>query len=158
MSTPGNLQAENCIIVIFGASGDLTSRKLVPALYDLHRQGRLPPKVCILGVARREKSDSGWRDELFPSVKKHSANFDEAKWKEFSQRIFYHAGDGSDPEAMKPLGDRCNQIGKDVGIVKGGEGLMEIDCGRLADGFNCGDQEATGAGDQGVGSVGDPSG
>jgi len=122
MSTPGNLQAENCIIVIFGASGDLTSRKLVPALYDLSRQGRLPPKVCILGVARREKSDSGWREELFPSVKKHSANFDEAKWKEFSQRIFYHAGDGSDPAAMKPLGDRCNQIGKDVGIIKGGEG------------------------------------
>ncbi|MGQ0627033.1 MAG: glucose-6-phosphate dehydrogenase [Phycisphaerales bacterium] len=119
MSNP--LTAENCVVVIFGASGDLTSRKLVPALYDLHRQGRLPPKMCILGVARRDKSDEGWREELTPWVTKHSANFDAAKWADFRKRIFYHAGDGSDPASMKPLGDRINAIGKEVGIMKGGD-------------------------------------
>ncbi len=116
------LLADNCVVVIFGASGDLTSRKLVPALYDLHRQGRLPPKMCILGVARREKSDDSWREELTPWVQKQSANFDAGKWADFRKRIFYHAGDGSDPASMKPLQDRYTAIGKEVGITKGGEG------------------------------------
>src|SRR5207247_5422358 len=56
--------AEPCTIVIFGASGDLTARKLIPAFYHLFREKQLPPPFRIIGFARRQKSDEGWRQEL----------------------------------------------------------------------------------------------
>jgi glucose-6-phosphate 1-dehydrogenase len=55
---------EPCVIVIFGASGDLTGRKLIPALYDLDRQGRLPEKLCVVGVSRTEMSDEAFRGKM----------------------------------------------------------------------------------------------
>ena len=55
---------EPCSIVIFGASGDLTSRKLIPALYHLFKEKQLPPAFRIIGVARREKTDESFRMEL----------------------------------------------------------------------------------------------
>jgi glucose-6-phosphate 1-dehydrogenase len=51
-------------IVILGASGDLTSRKLAPALYALHRKGRLPKETRIVGMSRSELTDQQWRDTL----------------------------------------------------------------------------------------------
>ena len=59
---------ENCIVVIFGASGDLTRRKLMPALYDLYRQKLLPEKFAILGVSRTEFSDESFRQKMFEDV------------------------------------------------------------------------------------------
>jgi glucose-6-phosphate 1-dehydrogenase len=118
MST-ATITAENSVIVIFGASGDLTKRKLVPALYDLFRQGRLPAKTCILGVARSFTTDDEWRKSLGPWVKQHSANFDQAKWDDFSKRVFCLAADASQAESMKPLAAKINKIGTDVGINKG---------------------------------------
>ena len=53
-----------CSIVIFGASGDLTSRKLIPALYHLAKDSQMPPDYRIIGFARREKTDESWRAEL----------------------------------------------------------------------------------------------
>lgn len=53
------------ILVIFGASGDLTQRKLVPALYKLRRERRLPPETTIVGVARRDWSDEYFREQIF---------------------------------------------------------------------------------------------
>ena len=55
---------EPCTIVIFGASGDLTARKLVPALYHLVKDKQMPPTFRIIGFARREKTDESWRQEL----------------------------------------------------------------------------------------------
>ena len=55
---------EPCSIVIFGASGDLTSRKLIPALYHLVKEKQMPPEYRIIGFARREKTDESWRQEL----------------------------------------------------------------------------------------------
>ena len=55
---------EACSIVIFGASGDLTARKLIPALYHLLKEKQMPPDFRIIGVARREKTDASWRQEL----------------------------------------------------------------------------------------------
>jgi glucose-6-phosphate 1-dehydrogenase len=65
-----------CILVIFGASGDLTSRKLVPAMYEMHVLGQLHASTVILGVSRTQKSDDQWRDELMPWVKQHAKGFD----------------------------------------------------------------------------------
>src|SRR5947209_6466447 len=80
-----------CAIVIFGATGDLTHRKLIPALYNLAANGELPPAVAIIGFARRPKSDDDFRKEMEEAVRKFSrqAVRDEI-WKTFSQSLFYH--------------------------------------------------------------------
>ena len=61
-----------CNVVIFGASGDLTFRKLIPALYNLAADGDLPASTQIVGFARREKTDESWRTELRDSTEKCS--------------------------------------------------------------------------------------
>ncbi len=87
-------------IVIFGASGDLTSRKLIPALYQLHRKKRLPPEVRIIGFSRTAFTHEAWRTQLTETTKKFTgADFDAALWAEFSAKIFYHPGDlGNDSD------------------------------------------------------------
>ena len=53
-----------CILVIFGASGDLTARKLIPAIYNLAREGQLPPQFACVGFARRDKTHEQFREEM----------------------------------------------------------------------------------------------
>src|SRR6266700_7780305 len=86
-----------CSIVIFGATGDLTHRKLLPALYNLAADGELPPAVAIVGFARREKSDDEFRRDLEAATRKFSrqAVRDEI-WKTFAQSIFYHQSEFED--------------------------------------------------------------
>jgi glucose-6-phosphate 1-dehydrogenase len=110
MATP---KPEPCVIVIFGASGDLTSRKLIPALYEMYQTGGLPKEVCILGVSRSEMSDEEWRQSLEPWAKEHAKGFDQAKWREFARRIYYFAGDASKVETFKPLIDRISGLSTD---------------------------------------------
>ena len=64
----GRTAAEPCVLVILGASGDLTARKLIPALSRLHDRGALPAPFQIVGMARRTKSDEAWRAELRETV------------------------------------------------------------------------------------------
>jgi glucose-6-phosphate 1-dehydrogenase len=89
-------------IVIFGASGDLTSRKLIPALYSLSRKGRLPPGTRIVGFARSKFSNEEFRNKLTETTKKFAKElWDDAEWAEFSKNIYYHAGDiGHAPDFM----------------------------------------------------------
>ena len=68
----GRRTVEPCTIVIFGASGDLTARKLIPALYHLFIEGSLPQPCRIIGFARREKTDDSWRTELREALDKFS--------------------------------------------------------------------------------------
>jgi hypothetical protein len=63
---------EPCCIVIFGASGDLTIRKLIPALYHLFKARQMPAEFCIIGFARREKTDESWRAELREGLEQFS--------------------------------------------------------------------------------------
>src|SRR5499427_3089395 len=78
-----------CSVVIFGATGDLTHRKLMPALYNLAADGELPPAVTVIGFARRPKSDGDFRKEMEDAVKKFSRQTvrDEI-WNNFAQSIF----------------------------------------------------------------------
>ena len=77
-------------IVIFGASGDLTQRKLIPALYNAFVKTRLPDVIRLVGVARRDWTDASFRDRLRVGVLEHSARtFDDATWKTFSELITY---------------------------------------------------------------------
>src|SRR5579862_7751442 len=81
-------------IVIFGASGDLTQRKLVPALYQLFRKGRLPEGARIVGFARRPLSHDDFRAAMHASVEEFSGPaFDAATWDRFAASLWYVAGD-----------------------------------------------------------------
>lgn len=83
--------ASHATIAIFGASGDLTARKLVPALYDLWHEGYLSDDAPIVGVARREKSDEEFRGEMFEAIRGHvrAGDVDEATWARFAKRLYY---------------------------------------------------------------------
>src|SRR6202045_4636576 len=105
-----------CSVVIFGATGDLTHRKLLPALYNLAADGELPPAVAVIGFARRQKSDDDFRKEMEEAVRKFSRQTvrDEI-WKTFSQSIFYHQSDFSDEAGYKSLAERLDKIDKERG-------------------------------------------
>ena len=86
-------KADSTTIVIFGASGDLTHRKLIPALYRNLKKGRLKDQTRIVGVARRDWTHDVFRERLLDGVKQFGGTFDEAAWADFSQRIQYVRGD-----------------------------------------------------------------
>jgi glucose-6-phosphate 1-dehydrogenase len=91
--------------VIFGASGDLTQRKLIPALYQLFRKGRLPGETRIVGFSRSKYSSESWRTQLSENVAKHLGHdFDSPVWQRFSQSIFYLPGDIGRAEDFVRLG------------------------------------------------------
>ncbi len=99
-------------IVIFGASGDLTSRKLVPALYNLMRSGSLPAETRIVGFSRTPLSDAEWRASLRETTAKHCGcgPLDEASWATFAAGIFYQPGDIARPEDFAALESRLKAI------------------------------------------------
>src|SRR5881275_1473938 len=105
-----------CTIVIFGATGDLTQRKLIPALYNLAADGDLPPAVAIVGFARREKSDDEFRTELEEATRKFSRqSVRDEIWKTFAQSIFYHRSEFEDEAGYKTLAKRLDEIDKEYG-------------------------------------------
>ena len=104
---------EPCTIVIFGASGDLTARKLVPALYHLVKDKQMPPTFRIIGFARREKTDESWRQELRTALDQFSRTkpVDEQVWKDFSANVFYCVGDLTDATAYAKLEQKLTSFG-----------------------------------------------
>lgn len=88
---------EPCSLVIFGATGDLTHRKLMPALYHLAVENALPANFKVIGFARREKTDEAFREELGVTTRKFSRTpVDDTKWNSFAQSIFYHRSEFHD--------------------------------------------------------------
>jgi glucose-6-phosphate 1-dehydrogenase len=105
-----------CSIVIFGATGDLTHRKLVPALYNLAAEGELPPAVAVIGFARRPKDDNQFRQEMEEATRKFSRqNVRDDIWKTFAQSLFYHQSDFSDEAGFKSLAERLKKIDSERG-------------------------------------------
>ena len=104
-----------CSIVIFGASGDLTSRKLIPALYHLHKEKQMPSEFRIIGFARREKTDDSWRKELREALDQFSRTkpVDDAVWQSFSKNIFYCIGDLTDAAAFEKLEKQLTSFGSE---------------------------------------------
>lgn len=103
---------EPCILVIFGVTGDLTARKLMPALYNLKREGQLPTKFVCVGFARRDKSDDAFRAEQKKAVQEHSRvqPIDEQLWKNFQKHLFYHRSEFQDDEGYERLQKRLQQL------------------------------------------------
>jgi len=110
---------EPCTIVIFGASGDLTVRKLIPALYHLYIEGQMPKQFRVVGFARREKTDESWRGEMKVGIEKFSRSqkMDNAQWDSFAANLSYHQGDLTDAEAYKGLSKKLAKFG-DERLVK----------------------------------------
>jgi glucose-6-phosphate 1-dehydrogenase len=104
-------QADPCAMVIFGASGDLTKRLLVPALYNLSRTNLLPACFSVIGIARGEETSESWRNGLYDflttSVAKRSefnGHIEEAAWNRLAEKMTYLRGDLSTPELYESLG------------------------------------------------------
>jgi glucose-6-phosphate 1-dehydrogenase len=104
-----------CSIVIFGASGDLTARKLIPALYHLAKEDQMPPDYRIVGFARREKTDASWRSELRQSLDQFSRTrpVDETVWEEFAGHIFYCRGDLTEVAGYERLENELDSFGNE---------------------------------------------
>ncbi|NNE90786.1 MAG: glucose-6-phosphate dehydrogenase [Verrucomicrobiales bacterium] len=102
---------EPCTLVIFGATGDLTHRKLIPALYNLAADGDLPVGLQVIGFARREKSDEEFRAGLEEQNRENSRqDHNDALWETFSQSIFYHQSTFDDSEGYIKLNERLNEM------------------------------------------------
>lgn len=101
-----------CVLVIFGATGDLTARKLVPALYNLAKDGQLPPHFACVGFARREKSNEEFRKEMHEAVKSYSRTrpIDDSFWNLFSQMLFYHRSEFDNDEGYEKLNQLLNEL------------------------------------------------
>jgi glucose-6-phosphate 1-dehydrogenase len=107
---------DSCLLVIFGASGDLTRRKLIPGLYNLACVGCMNPKFEVLGVGRTAMSSEQFRAKMREAVPESgdTRNFNESQWKEFEQRLHYLAGDINDPEFYSRLRERLGEMEKSV--------------------------------------------
>jgi glucose-6-phosphate 1-dehydrogenase len=102
---------EPCALVIFGASGDLTSRKLFPALYSLAVRRLLPDRFGAVGVARTEQTSKQWAAAMKAAVKQHSRDpFDEAVWKSLADGLRYVATDFADDAGQNALVEVLNEL------------------------------------------------
>lgn len=107
---------EPCSVVIFGATGDLTHRKLIPALYNLAVGGELPTGVKIIGFARRDKSDAEFRRGLEELNRKVSrTGHDEEVWGQFVENISYHTSEFTDEVGYASLAKRLDEIDAERG-------------------------------------------
>ena len=100
-----------CNVVIFGASGDLTYRKLIPAIYNIAADGDLPAALSVVGFARREKTDEQFRTELEEAARKFSRQgVNDELWKSFADRVFYHTSEFGNLEGYKSLAARLEKL------------------------------------------------
>ena len=99
-------------LVIFGASGDLTHRKLIPALFELYRQRRLPSEFAVLGCARRPWSDEEFRARMAEAMA-DQISADGQAWAGFSAGLFYEPADLSDPASIVKLGSRLERLDRE---------------------------------------------
>ena len=124
MFQPGVLTAPNvakggkpgdpCIMVIFGAAGDLTRRKLIPALYNLATEQLLSREFAILGVARNPMSTDQFRDKVSQDIKTYATgSVDSDLWEWFVRRMHYLAGDFGDANTFTQLRDALQKLDKD---------------------------------------------
>ena len=110
-----NRTADPCVIIIFGASGDLTRRKLIPAILNLQNGGFLPRNLAVVGVARTQMSNAEFRDEVKPEDKVLSTEPMRAAGGALSERIFYFPADATKAESFNGLADFLKKTDAQVG-------------------------------------------
>ena len=111
--------ADPCTVVIFGAAGDLTSRLVVPALYNMRRTGLLSDNFAVVGFNHGKMTDNAWRKNLHTALERYVANgggkLDEDAWGWLSAQMTYHAGDFDDDSAFQGLATRLREIDRKRG-------------------------------------------
>jgi glucose-6-phosphate 1-dehydrogenase len=107
--------APPCAVVIFGATGDLTRRKLLPALYRLSQQGLVPNEFAILCTARQPLGDEEFRANMKAAITEFGSDaaLDESSWRSFAKRIFYITGDFSEAELYGKLKSKLEEVDKE---------------------------------------------
>src|ERR1700675_1773003 len=103
---------DSCVLIIFGASGDLTKRKLIPGLYNLACVGCMNPQFEVLGVGRTSMSSETFRDKMREAVAASSEarGYSESSWHEFENRLQYLVGDINDNQFYPHLRDHLEQM------------------------------------------------
>ena len=102
-----------CTIVIFGASGDLTKRKLLPALYNLKALKLLPENFAVIGVAVTDSNDELYRAKITDDIKQFATRpVDDAEWNDFVQRSYYISGDFNSADTFAHLGNKIAEVQK----------------------------------------------
>lgn len=115
-STVTGQPGDPCVMVIFGASGDLTKRKLIPALYNLAKSNLLSREFALVGVARRNMTSEDFREKITQDMKEFATGqIDTDLWHWFSRRIYYQPGDIQDEKAYQQLKDLLIKADKDHG-------------------------------------------
>jgi glucose-6-phosphate 1-dehydrogenase len=99
-----------CLLVIFGASGDLTKRKLIPALYDLYIGKQLPERFAIVGMSRSKNTDDEFRQRLREMAEQFSRHFKPEEWDGFAQMVHYHAADSTATEHYPGIKKRITEL------------------------------------------------
>ncbi len=113
--SPGN-PAPPCVMVIFGATGDLTKRKLIPALYNLAKSRLLPEQFAIVGNSRTELTSEAWRDQLSQDIRTFATSeVEEGIWNWFLERIYYVGGDANSPQTYQKLKDQLSIVDQEHG-------------------------------------------
>ena len=107
-------------IVLFGASGDLARKRVLPALYDLAEQGLLPERHVVIGFALSDWDDEGFRAHAREAILQFSrTGLDEVVWKRFAKSLFFEPGTSGDPTAMASLAARLEEADRDRGCGGG---------------------------------------
>src|SRR5579859_7305179 len=105
-----------CVMVIFGAAGDLTKRKLLPSLYNLASSKLLPERFAIIGVARDELSTESFRDKLGAEIQEFATGkVDQAIWKSLASRLYYLQGNFDDAKTYSKLGEKLAKVDQEQG-------------------------------------------
>src|SRR5260221_8148185 len=99
-----------CAIVIFGASGDLTSRKLIPALFDLKKDGLLPGRFAVIGFSRTPSDDDAFRTTMHDALIADGEQVDETTWEAFAQSLHYIAAGDHDEAAYRRLANELQEL------------------------------------------------
>src|SRR5437879_2757615 len=109
--------ASSCAIVIFGASGDLAKRKLIPAIYELAKEGLLEEKSYVVGYSRSPMSDDDFRKVAREAVEKYARSkpVDANVWRKLEGRFFYHAAEYGSQADHDRCGDRLCDLDKKFG-------------------------------------------
>lgn len=102
--------APSCLLVILGAAGDLTRRKLMPALYAMHRTGHLPASFAILGMARSEMDDAAFRAAMRAACDTFGEAVTDTEWTAFAARLHYQTGNFNDASAYQALAARIAEL------------------------------------------------
>ena len=114
MNSPKSpVQSQPTIFFIFGGTGDLTSRKLVPALYNLFIDGWMPTNFAIIGMGRTAQSDDQFRALLLEDINKfsRSGKADLEKWKVFSSHVHFQVSEIGDEKTYKEQAERIKKLG-----------------------------------------------